>query len=94
MPTNAATSGGQFQKPAYNTGGYGSATGYDTLGQSGQDYNKNAYQASIVGQQQSKGQTVANQQSGSGSGSDMAPSMYGKNHVAINKVNVSGLQYG
>uniref|UniRef100_A0A182UY72 Protein lingerer n=1 Tax=Anopheles merus TaxID=30066 RepID=A0A182UY72_ANOME len=87
MPTNAATSGGQFQKPAYNTGGYGSATGYDTLGQSGQDYNKNAYQASIVGQQQSKGQTVANQQSGSGSGSDMAPSMYGKNHVAINKVN-------
>uniref|UniRef100_A0A182PNX0 Protein lingerer n=1 Tax=Anopheles epiroticus TaxID=199890 RepID=A0A182PNX0_9DIPT len=87
MPTNAATSGGQFQKPAYNTGGYGSATGYDTLGQSGQDYNKNAYQASIVGQQQSKGQTVANQQSGTGSGSDMAPSMYGKNHVAINKVN-------
>uniref|UniRef100_A0A182Q7G5 Protein lingerer n=1 Tax=Anopheles farauti TaxID=69004 RepID=A0A182Q7G5_9DIPT len=87
MPTNAATSGGQFQKPAYNTGGYGSATGYDTLGQSGQDYNKNAYQASIVGQQQSKGQTVANPQSGSGSGSDMAPSMYGKNHAAINKVN-------
>uniref|UniRef100_A0A4Y0BQM6 Protein lingerer n=1 Tax=Anopheles funestus TaxID=62324 RepID=A0A4Y0BQM6_ANOFN len=87
MPTNAATSGGQFQKPAYNTGGYGSATGYDTLGQSGQDYNKNAYQASIVGQQQSKGQTVANPQSGTGSGSDMAPSMYGKNHVAINKVN-------
>ncbi|XP_058125463.1 protein lingerer [Anopheles ziemanni] len=86
LPTNAATSGGQFQKPAYNSG-YGSATGYDTLGQSGQDYNKNAYQASIVGQQQSKGQTVANPQSGTGSGSDMAPSMYGKNHVAINKVN-------
>uniref|UniRef100_A0AAG5D1H4 Protein lingerer n=1 Tax=Anopheles atroparvus TaxID=41427 RepID=A0AAG5D1H4_ANOAO len=86
LPTNAATSGGQFQKPAYNSG-YGSATGYDALGQSGQDYNKNAYQASIVGQQQSKGQTVANPQSGSGSGSDMAPSMYGKNHVAINKVN-------
>uniref|UniRef100_A0A2M3ZZW3 Protein lingerer n=1 Tax=Anopheles triannulatus TaxID=58253 RepID=A0A2M3ZZW3_9DIPT len=86
MATNATTSGAQFQKPAYNSG-YGSATGYDTLGQTGQDYNKNAYPASIVGQQQSKGQTVANPQSGTSSGTDMAPSMYGKNHVAINKVN-------
>uniref|UniRef100_A0A2M4B959 Protein lingerer n=1 Tax=Anopheles marajoara TaxID=58244 RepID=A0A2M4B959_9DIPT len=86
MATNATTSGAQFQKPAYNSG-YGSTTGYDTLGQTGQDYNKNAYPASIVGQQQSKGQTVANPQSGTSSGTDMAPSMYGKNHVAINKVN-------
>ncbi|XP_058053774.1 protein lingerer isoform X1 [Anopheles bellator] len=86
MATNAATSGGQFQKPTYNSG-YGSATAYDTLGQSGQDYSKNAYPASIVGQQQSKGQSVTNPQSGTGSNSDMAPSMYGKNHVALNKVN-------
>ncbi|XP_021698815.1 protein lingerer isoform X11 [Aedes aegypti] len=83
MATNA-TSGGQFQKPAYNSG-YGTS-GYDTLSQSGQDYNKNPYPSSGVGQQ-SKGQTVSNQQSAGGSGSDIAPSMYGKSHVALNKVN-------
>lgn len=83
MATNA-TSGGQFQKPAYNSG-YGTS-GYDALSQSGQDYNKNPYPSSGVGQQ-SKGQTVSNQQSAGGSGSDIAPSMYGKSHVALNKVN-------
>lgn len=83
MATNA-TSGGQFQKPAYNSG-YGTS-GYDTLSQSGQDYNKNPYPSSGVGQQ-SKGQTVSNPQSAGGSGSDIAPSMYGKSHVALNKVN-------
>ncbi|XP_058837144.1 protein lingerer isoform X4 [Topomyia yanbarensis] len=83
MATNA-TSGGQFQKPAYNSG-YGTS-GYDTLSQTGQDYNKNAYPTSGVGQQ-SKGQTVSNPQSAGGSGSDIAPSMYGKSHVALNKVN-------
>ncbi|XP_065075601.1 protein lingerer isoform X4 [Ochlerotatus camptorhynchus] len=83
MATNA-TSGGQFQKPAYNSG-YGTS-GYDALSQTGQDYNKNPYPSSGVGQQ-SKGQTVSNQQSAGGSGSDIAPSMYGKSHVALNKVN-------
>ncbi|XP_058457627.1 protein lingerer isoform X2 [Malaya genurostris] len=83
MATNA-TSGGQFQKPAYNSG-YGTS-GYDTLSQTGQDYNKNAYPTSNVGQQ-SKGQTVSNPQSAGGTGSDIAPSMYGKSHVALNKVN-------
>ncbi|XP_055536642.1 protein lingerer isoform X1 [Wyeomyia smithii] len=83
MTTNA-TSGGQFQKPAYNSG-YGTS-GYDTLSQTGQDYNKNPYPTSGVGQQ-SKGQTVSNPQSAGGSGSDIAPSMYGKSHVALNKVN-------
>ncbi|XP_055603297.1 protein lingerer isoform X3 [Uranotaenia lowii] len=83
MATNA-TSGGQFQKPAYNSG-YGTS-GYDTLSQTGQDFNKNPYPSSGVGQQ-SKGQTVSNQQSTGGSGSDIAPSMYGKSHVALNKVN-------
>lgn len=83
MATNA-TSGGQFQKPAYSSG-YGTS-GYDTLSQTGQDYNKNPYPSSGVGQQ-SKGQTVTNPQSAGGSGSDIAPSMYGKSHVALNKVN-------
>ncbi|XP_055632035.1 protein lingerer isoform X3 [Toxorhynchites rutilus septentrionalis] len=83
MATNA-TSGGQFQKPAYNSG-YGTS-GYDTLSQAGQDYNKNPYPSSGVGQQ-SKGQTVTNPQSAGGSGSDIAPSMYGKSHVALSKVN-------
>lgn len=86
MATNA-TSGGQFQKPAYNSG-YGTS-GYDTLSQTGgQDYNKNPYPSSGGVGQQSKGQTVSNPQSAGGSGSDIAPSMYGKSHVALNKVNV------
>lgn len=85
MATNA-TSGGQFQKPAYNSG-YGTS-GYDTLSQTGgQDYNKNPYPSSGGVGQQSKGQTVSNPQSAGGSGSDIAPSMYGKSHVALNKVN-------
>jgi hypothetical protein len=85
MATANATSGGQFAKPSYNSG-YGS-TGYDALSQSAQDYNKTVYAGAGVGQQ-SKGQSVSNQQS-SGSGSDIASSMYGKSHVALNKVNVS-----
>lgn len=82
--TNAST-GAQFPKPSYNSG-YGS-TGYDTLSQSTQDYNKGSYPGTGVGQP-SKGQSVSNAPP-SGTGSDMSTSMYGKSHVALNKVNVS-----
>lgn len=90
MATTNATSGGQFPKPnAYNSGGYGSSA-YDSLNQSAQDYGKSGgYQSAGVGQQQSKGQSVNNPQQ-SGSGSDISSSMYGKSHVALNKVNVRG----
>lgn len=84
MPT-ANSSGGQFAKPSYNSG-YGS-TAYDTLGQNTQDYSKGAYPGTGVGQQ-SKGQNVTNAPP-SGTGSDITSSMYGKSHVALNKVNVS-----
>lgn len=83
MATANASSGAQFPKPSYNSG-YGS-TGYDTLSQTAQDYNKNAYASS--GGQQSKGQNVTNPPQ-SGTGSDISSSMYGKSHVALNKVNV------
>lgn len=84
MATANASSGAQFPKPSYNSG-YGS-TGYDTLSQSTQDYNKSAYPGS--GGQQSKGQNVSNTPQ-SGTGSDITSSMYGKSHAALNKVNVS-----
>lgn len=84
MATPNASTGAQFQKPSYNSG-YGS-TGYDTLSQTGQDYNKSGYASS--GGQQSKGQNVTNPPQ-SGTGSDISSSMYGKSHVALNKVNVS-----
>lgn len=84
MATANASSGAQFPKPSYNSG-YGSA-GYDTLSQTGQDYNKSSYASS--GAQQSKGQNVTNPPQ-SGAGSDISSSMYGKGHVALNKVNVS-----
>lgn len=82
MAAANATSGGQFSKPSYNSG-YGS-TGYDTLSQTTQDYNKGGYPGTG---QQSKGQTVSNPQP-AGTGSDITSSMYGKSHVALNKVNV------
>ncbi|XP_037046050.1 protein lingerer isoform X7 [Bradysia coprophila] len=83
MPTANASSGGQFPKPSYNSG-YGS-TAYDTLGQNTQDYSKGAYPGTGVGQQ-SKGQNVTNPPP-SGTGADISSSMYGKSHVALNKVN-------
>ncbi|CAD7076827.1 unnamed protein product [Hermetia illucens] len=85
MPTANATSGGQFPKPSYNSG-YGS-TSYDALSQATKDYNKGyiEYPASGVGQQ-SKAQNVTNPPQAS-SGSDISSSMYGKSHVALNKVN-------
>lgn len=85
MPTANASSGGQFPKPSYNSG-YGS-TAYDTLGQNTQDYSKGSYPGTGVGQQ-SKGQNVTNPPP-TGTGSDITSSMYGKSHVALNKVNVS-----
>lgn len=88
MATTNATSSAQFPKPnAYNSG-YGSSA-YDSLNQTAQDYSKSSgYQSAGVSQQQSKGQSVNNPQQ-SGSGSDISSSMYGKSHVALNKVNVS-----
>jgi hypothetical protein len=83
MATASATSGGQFPKPSYNSG-YGSS-GYDAIGQTAQDYSKGGYPGTGIGQQ-SKGQTVSNPQS-AGTGSDISSSMYGKSHVALNKVN-------
>lgn len=84
-----ATSGGQFPKPSYNSG-YGSG-GYDGLSQTGQDYNKGGYPGTGVGQQ-TKGQAVSNPQP-AGTGSDITSSMYGKSHVALNKVNVSSIGF-
>ncbi|XP_055688866.1 protein lingerer isoform X4 [Lutzomyia longipalpis] len=83
MATASATSGGQFAKPSYNSA-YGS-TAYDALSQSTQDYSKNAYPGSGVGQQ-SKGQNVNNPPQ-AGTGSDISSSMYSKGHVALSKVN-------
>ncbi|XP_034479158.1 protein lingerer isoform X1 [Drosophila innubila] len=80
-PANTA-SGGQFPKPSYSAG-YGSAS-YDTLSQTTQDYSKGGYSSSV--NQQSKTQTVSNQPQ-AGTGSDLTSSMYGKGHVALNKVN-------
>lgn len=88
MATANASSGGQYAPNASFNSGYGS-TAYDTLSQTGQDYNKTAYQGTGVAQQ-SKAQTVSNQQAGS-TGTDIASSMYGKSHVALNKVNVSSI---
>lgn len=85
MATANASSGAQFPKPSYNSG-YGS-TGYDALSQSAQDYSKGAYPGTGVGQQ-SKGQSVSNPPP-TATGSDITSSMYGKSHVALNKVNVS-----
>lgn len=85
MATNP-NSGGQYAKPSFYSSG---STGYDTIGQTPQDYNKTAYPSGgvSVSQQQAKGQSVSNQ---SGGNSDIASSMYSsKSHVALNKVNVS-----
>ncbi|XP_017472785.1 PREDICTED: protein lingerer isoform X3 [Rhagoletis zephyria] len=82
IPAANTASGGQFPKPSYNTG-YGS-TSYDTLSQASQDYTKGAYPSSV--NQQSKSQNVANPPQ-TGTSSDITSSMYGKGHVALNKVN-------
>lgn len=84
MATANASSGAQFAKPSYNSG-YGSS-GYETLNQSAQDYSKTAYSSGVG--QPNKGQNVTNPQP-SGTGTDITSSMYGKGHVALNKVNVS-----
>lgn len=86
MQTANPTSAGQFPKPSYNSG-YGSATSYDSLSQTAQDYSKGGYAGTGVNQQ-TKSQTVSNNPQG-GTGSDIASSMYNKAHVALNKVNVS-----
>ncbi|XP_055387116.1 protein lingerer isoform X2 [Condylostylus longicornis] len=85
IPTANATSGGQFPKPSYNSG-YGSAN-YDALTQAAsQDaYTKGAYPGSGVSQQ-TKSQNVSNP-APTGSGTDITSSIYGKSHVALNKVN-------
>ncbi|KRF80086.1 uncharacterized protein Dvir_GJ22126, isoform F [Drosophila virilis] len=82
IPAANTASGGQFPKPSYSAG-YGS-TSYDTLSQTTQDYSKGGYSSSV--NQQSKTQTVSNQPQ-AGTGSDLTSSMYGKGHVALNKVN-------
>ncbi|XP_046865840.1 protein lingerer isoform X3 [Drosophila willistoni] len=82
IPAANTASGGQFPKPSYSAG-YGS-TNYDTLSQNTQDYSKGGYSSSV--NQQSKTQAVSNQPQ-SGTGSDLTSSMYGKGHVALNKVN-------
>lgn len=81
MPASNPNSG-QFAKQSYNSG-YGS-TGYDALNQTAPDY-KTGYQSAGVGQQ-AKGHSVSNNQTGATSDTS---SMYSKNHVALNKVNVS-----
>ncbi|XP_034654850.1 protein lingerer isoform X10 [Drosophila subobscura] len=82
IPTANTASGGQFPKPSYSAG-YGS-TNYDTLSQTTQDYSKGGYSSSV--NQQTKTQTVSNQPQ-AGTASDLTSSMYGKGHVALNKVN-------
>ncbi|XP_017838304.1 protein lingerer isoform X6 [Drosophila busckii] len=82
IPAANTASGGQFPKPSYSAG-YGS-TSYDALSQTTQDYTKGGYSSSV--NQQSKTQTVSNQPQ-AGTGSDLTSSMYGKGHVALNKVN-------
>lgn len=91
MAATNASSGAQFQKQSYNNAAYGSTGGYDTLSQTGQDYNKGAYPGTGVGQP-SKGQNVTNPPP-SGTGTDISSAMYGKSHVALNKVNVSGIVF-
>ncbi|XP_067631505.1 protein lingerer isoform X1 [Eurosta solidaginis] len=82
IPAANTASGGQFPKPSYSTG-YGS-TSYDALQQASQDYTKGAYPSTV--NQQTKSQNVANPPQ-SGTNSDITSSMYGKGHVALNKVN-------
>ncbi|XP_017087743.2 protein lingerer isoform X3 [Drosophila bipectinata] len=82
IQTANTASSGQFPKPSYSAG-YGS-TSYDTLSQTTQDYGKGGYSSNV--NQQNKTQTVSNQ-SQAGTGSDLTSSMYGKGHVALNKVN-------
>jgi len=82
---STSTSGGQFAKPSYNSA-YGSA-GYDSLSQTVPEYKGTFFGASVG--QQSKGQTVANQQPTITGAADTTTSTYGKSHVALNKVNVS-----
>ncbi|XP_033251884.1 protein lingerer-like [Drosophila miranda] len=82
IPTANTASGGQFPKPSYSAG-YGS-TNYDTLSQTTQDYSKGGYSTSV--NQQTKTQKVSNQPQ-AGTASDLTSSMYGKGHVALNKVN-------
>lgn len=71
---------GQFAKQSAYNSAYGSA-GYDALNQTAPDYNKTAYQSAG---QQAKGHSATNQ---TGTNSDIASSMYNKNHVTLNKVN-------
>ncbi|KAL9916089.1 ubiquitin-associated protein-like lingerer isoform 2-T2 [Glossina fuscipes fuscipes] len=82
IPAANTASGGQFPKPSYNTG-YGS-TNYDALSQASQDYTKGTYPSSV--NQQTKSQNVTNPPQ-AGTASDITSSMYGKGHVALNKVN-------
>uniref|UniRef100_A0AAR5QK45 UBA domain-containing protein n=1 Tax=Dendroctonus ponderosae TaxID=77166 RepID=A0AAR5QK45_DENPD len=87
--TNAHGSSGSSQygpKPAtYGSGGYG---GYDSLGQSAQDYAKGGYAvgtAAAAQQAAQKGQTNSGTTPGS-AGNDIS-AMYGKSHAALSKVN-------
>lgn len=84
IPAANTASGGQFPKPSYNTG-YGS-TNYDALSQASQDYTNKTYPSSV--NQPTKSQNVTNPPQ-AGTASDITSSMYGKTHVALNKVNVS-----
>uniref|UniRef100_T1PN58 Protein lingerer n=1 Tax=Musca domestica TaxID=7370 RepID=T1PN58_MUSDO len=82
IPAANTASGGQFPKPSYNTG-YGS-TNYDALSQASQDYTNKTYPSSV--NQPTKSQNVTNPPQ-AGTASDITSSMYGKTHVALNKVN-------
>ncbi|XP_013113781.2 protein lingerer isoform X3 [Stomoxys calcitrans] len=82
IPAANTASGGQFPKPSYNTG-YGS-TNYDALSQASQDYTNKTYPSSV--NQPTKSQNVTNPPQ-AGTASDITSSMYGKGHVALNKVN-------
>lgn len=86
MPTANTATGGQFPKPSYNSGGYGS-TNYDALTQASQDYAKVTYPSSV--NQQTKTQNIVNAPPPTGANADISTSVYGKGHVALNKVNVS-----
>jgi hypothetical protein len=99
MPTaatnaHAATNSTQYAKPAGYSSGF--STGYDSLtGQGATDYSKSSggyVSASSQGGQSGKGGAVGNAGStgsATGSASDITSNMYGKQHVALGKVNVS-----
>lgn len=86
MPTANTATGGQFPKPSYNAAGYGS-TNYDALTQASQDYAKVTYPSSV--NPQAKTQNIVNAPPPSAANADISTSVYGKGHVALNKVNVS-----